>query len=288
MDKRTQELNNALGDPNEKDDEMENESPDNEEEKDEEEKEDEGEKDDEESEEEEGGDDDKGKKDDEEEDEEEDEEDKDKPKIKNPSRWHGTSREDVIREIEAMEGKKGKGEGDDKDKKKEKETDKKKTRVGKIEIPSNEELSKMTPAQFAEWVLKHIQSQVDSTVQERSAVQQSVAQEIREAKKDHPLLKTNAEYRELVLALIDNAAQKGVHMPLKEACAKVDAFSGTAKGETTTTEKERTRLKKAKAVVERGGGSSASPDDGKGAETKRLESVFGTGGSKSPLGGLGV
>ena len=280
MDKRTQELNNALGDPNEKDDEMENESPDDEEEKDEEGEESEDEDDEEE------GDDKKDKKDDEEEedDEEEGEDDKDKPKIKNPERWHGKSREDVIREIESMEGKKGKGEGDDK----KKETDKKKTKVGKIEIPSNEELSKMSPAQFAEWVLKHIQSQVDSTVQERSAVQQSVAQEIREAKKDHPLLKTNAEYRELVLALIDNAAQKGVHMPLKEACAKVDAFSGTAKGETTTTEKERTRLKKAKAVVERGGGSSASPDDGKGAETKRLESVFGTGGSKSPLGGLGV
>jgi len=282
MDKRTQELNSALGDPNEKDDEMENESPDDEEEKDEEGEESEDEDDEEE------GDDKKDKKDDEEEedDEEEGEDDKDKPKIKNPERWHGKSREDVIREIESMEGKKGKGEGDDK--KKEKETDKKKTKVGKIEIPSNEELSKMSPAQFAEWVIKHIQSQVDSTVQERSAVQQSVAQEIREAKKDHPLLKTNAEYRELVLALIDNAAQKGVHMPLKEACAKVDAFSGTAKGETTTTEKERTRLKKAKAVVERGGGSSASPDDGKGAETKRLESVFGTGGSKSPLGGLGV
>ena len=279
MDKRTQELNNALGDPNEKDDEMENELPDDEEEKGEEEKDEEGEEDEDEVEEEEG-DDKKDKKDE----EEEDDEEEDKPKIKNPERWHGKSREDVIREIESMEGKKGKGEGDDK----KKETDKKKTEVGKIEIPSNEELSKMSPAQFAEWVLKHIQSQVDSTVQERSAVQQSVAQEIREAKKDHPLLKTNAEYRELVLALIDNAAQKGVHMPLKEACAKVDAFSGTAKGETTTTDKERTRLKKAKAVVERGGGSSASPDDGKGAETKRLENVFGTGGSKSPLGGLGV
>lgn len=282
MDKRTQELNNALGDPNENDEEMENESADDEE-KDEEEKEEEGEEDEDETEEEEEGADDEDKKDD---DEEEGEEDKDKPKIKNPERWHGKSREDVIREIEAIENKKGKGEGDDK--KKDKETDKKKTKVGKIEIPSNEELSKMSPAQFVEWVLKHIQSQVDTTVQERSAVQQSVSQEIREAKKDHPLLKTSAEYRELVLALIDNAAQKGVHMPLKEACAKVDAFSGTAKGETTTTDKERTRLKKAKAVVERGGGSSASPDDGKGAETKRLESVFGTGGSKSPLGGLGV
>jgi len=283
MDKRTQELNNALGDPNENDDEMENELPDDEEENDEEEEQEEEDGDD--NDEEEGDDEEKGEKDGEEDDEEEgDGGEEGKPKIKNPARWHGKSREDVIREIEALESKKG-AKGTEV---KKKEADKKKGKAGDIEIPSNEELSKMSPADFVAWVLKHIQSQVDSTVQERTAVQQSVSQEIREAKKDHPLLKTSAEYRELVLALIDNAAQKGVHMPLKEACAKVDAFSGTAKGETTTTEKERTRLKKAKAVVERGGGSSASPDEGKGAETKRLESVFGTGGSKSPLGGLGV
>lgn len=283
MDKRTQELNSALGDPNENDDEMENELPDDEEEKDDEEEEegdeaeDDEEKEEEESEEDEGED---GKKK-----EEGKDGDKDKPKIKDPARWHGKSREDVIREIEASEAKKEtkKEEGG-----KKKETGKKKDKEDDIEIPSNEELAKMSPKEFVQWVLKHISSKVDSTVQERSAVQQSVATEIREAKKDHPLLKTSAEYRELVLALIDNAAQKGVHMPLKEACAKVDAFSGTAKGDTDTTEKERTRLKKAKAVVERGGGSSASPDEGKGGEAKRLESVFGTGGSKSPLGGLGV
>ena len=282
MDKRTQELNSALGDPNENDDEMENELPDDEEEKDDEEEEegdetedDEKEEDAEEEDEEEGK-----KKDDEGKDDE-----KDKPKIKDPARWHGKSREDVIREIESIESKKETKKEDDG---KKKETGKKKDKEDDIEIPSNEELAKMSPKEFVQWVLKHISSKVDTTVQERTAVQQSVAQEIREAKKDHPLLKTSAEYRELVLALIDNAAQKGVHMPLKEACAKVDAFSGTAKGETTTTEKERTRLKKAKAVVERGGGSSASPDEGKGGEAKRLESVFGTGGSKSPLGGLGI
>ena len=282
MDKRTQELNSALGDPNENDDEMENELPDDEEEKDDEEEEegdetedDEKEEDAEEEDEEEGE-----KKDDEGKDDE-----KDKPKIKDPARWHGKSREDVIREIESIESKKETKKEDDG---KKKETGKKKDKEDDIEIPSNEELAKMSPKEFVQWVLKHISSKVDTTVQERTAVQQSVAQEIREAKKDHPLLKTSAEYRELVLALIDNAAQKGVHMPLKEACAKVDAFSGTAKGETTTTEKERTRLKKAKAVVERGGGSSASPDEGKGGEAKRLESVFGTGGSKSPLGGLGI
>ncbi len=275
MDKRTQELNSALSDPNENDDEMENELPDDEEEKEDEkdEKGDEEESDDKKDDE---GEEDKKKDDDK---EENDDDEKDKPKIKNPDRWHGKSREDVIREIESIEGKK----------ETKKETgDKKKDKEENADIPSNEELAKMSPKEFVQWVLKHISSKVDTTVQERTAVQQSVAQEIREAKKEHPLLKTSAEYRELVLALIDNAAQKGVHMPLKEACAKVDAFSGTGKGETTTTEKERTRLKKAKAVVERGGGSSTSPDEDKGAEAKRLETVFGTGGSKSPLGGLGV
>jgi len=282
MDKRTQELNSALGDPNENDDEMENELPDDEEEKDEEEKEEGDEtEDDEEEEEAEEEDDEEGKK----KDDEDKDDEKDKPKIKDPSRWHGKSREDVIREIESIESKK---ETKKEDEGKKKETGKKKDKEDDIDIPSNEELAKMSPKEFVQWVLKHISSKVDTTVQERTAVQQSVAQEIREAKKDHPLLKSSAEYRELVLALIDNAAQKGVHMPLKDACAKVDAFSGTAKGETTTTEKERTRLKKAKAVVERGGGSSASPDEGKGGEAKRLESVFATGGSKSPLGGLGV
>lgn len=282
MDKRTQELNSALGDPNENDDEMENELPDDEEEKDDE-KEEEGDEteDDEKEEDAEEEDEEEGKK----KDDEGKDDEKDKPKIKDPARWHGKSREDVIREIESIESKKETKKEDDG---KKKETDKKKDKEDDIEIPSNEELAKMSPKEFVQWVLKHISSKVDTTVQERTAVQQSVAQEIREAKKDHPLLKTSAEYRELVLALIDNAAQKGVHMPLKEACAKVDAFSGTAKGETTTTEKERTRLKKAKAVVERGGGSSASPDEGKGGEAKRLESVFGTGGSKSPLGGLGI
>lgn len=278
MDTRTQELNNALGDPNEEE-EIEDESQEEEEEKEDDEEE-------EQPEEEETEEDDEGDHNDEEA-EEDEEEDDTKSKIKDPARWHGKSREDVIREIESIEANKGKEK--DGQKTKTKTTVKKKTEEGEIEIPSDEELSKMSPSQFVSWMWKHIQSQVTSTVQERAVVQQSVTQEIREAKKDHPLLKTSPEYRELVLALIDNAAQKGVNMPLNEACEKVDAFSGTVKGDTTTTEKEKTRMKKAKTAVERGGGSSASPDEGsKGAEKKRLESVFGTGGSKSPLGGLGV
>ena len=274
MDTRTEELSNALNEHSEDEEETVEDDESQEEEDTEEKETDDGEEDTETED-----------AEDEEKDTEEDEDDDEKQRIKDPERWHGKSREDVIREIEALEKEDNKGK-ESKTKKK-KET-KKEDADTDIELPSDEELGKMTPRQFVAWVTKQIQSQVYSSVQERTKVQQSVTQEIRDAQKEHPLLKSSSEYRELVLALIDNAAQKGVQMPLKDACEKVDAFSGTDKGETTTTNKEKTRMKKAKAAVERGGGSSKSPDDGKGAEEKRLESVFGTGQSKSPLGGLGV
>jgi hypothetical protein len=115
-----------------------------------------------------------------------------------------------------------------------------------------------------------------------------VTQEIRDTQKDHPLLKTSSEYRELVLSLIDTASQKGTIMSLKEACEKVDGFVGKDKGETKVTDTEKIRLKKAKAQVERGAGAPTSHGEDKGAEERRLEQIFGTSGSKSPLGGLGV
>ncbi len=156
------------------------------------------------------------------------------------------------------------------------------------EIPADEELAKMTPKGFAEWMIKTVGKMVEKTYDTRSKVKDAVATEIREVQKDHPLLKTNQEYRELILALIDTAAQKGTVMPLKEACAKVDTMIGTARGGNKITEEDKARLKKAKAQVERGAGAPASPGEEKGAEQQRLESIFGTGRSKSPFGGLGV
>jgi hypothetical protein len=129
---------------------------------------------------------------------------------------------------------------------------------------------------------------VGKTYDEKTKLRDSVAQEIRGAQKDHPLLKTSPEYRELVLSLIENASQKGKVLSLKEACAKVDGFAGTVKGDSKISEAEKTRLKKAKAQVERGAGAPTSPGEDKGAEEKRLEQVFGTSRFKGPLGGLGV
>lgn len=220
-------------------------------------------------------------------DEEETEEDAGGEASKQKDKWHGKSREEVIRMYEELEKKppaKAKAKP-----KPAKADEGKKEHEDEISVPSNEELAKMTPQQFAQWMVTAVKNIVGKTYDTRTRMRDSAAQEIQEAKKDHPLLKTSPEYRELVLSLIDAASQKGVVMPLKEACAKVDGFAGKVKGDTKISDTEKTRLKKAKAQVERGAGAPTSPGEGeKGADQKRLESIFGTSGSKSPLGGLGV
>lgn len=217
----------------------------------------------------------------------EDEEDE-KDESKKKDKWHGKSREEVIRMYEEMENKKI-TELKIPDIKTEKKDDEKKSgSQDEIEVPSDEELAKMTPKQFAQWMVSTVKNLVSETYDTKTQMRDSVRQEIREAQKDHPLLKTSPEYRELVLSLIDTASQKGTVISLNDACAKVDEFVGTVKGDTKVTETEKIRLKKAKAQVERGAGAPTSHGEDKGAEERRLEQIFGTSGSKSPLGGLGV
>lgn len=223
------------------------------------------------------------------EDEAEAEKDKEEDeKSEKKDKWHGKSREEVIRMYEDLENKKPE-KIKTADAGNEKKDDEKKTDAGEgVEVPSDEELAKMTPKQFAEWMVSTVKNIVSDTYDSRSQMRDSVTQEIRDAKKDHPLLKTSSEYRELVLSLIDTASRKGAVISLKDACAKVDEFVGKVKGDTKVTDTEKIRLKKAKAQVERGAGAPTSHGEEKGAEERRLEQIFGTSGSKSPLGGLGV
>lgn len=215
-----------------------------------------------------------------------------KTKTEKQDRWHGKSREEVIKSFEELEkqveeSKNKKPEPEEKQEEPEKQ--KQKTTSHELEIPSDEDLAKMTPKGFAEWMINTVGKMVEKTYDQRGKVKEAVSAEIREVQKDHPLLKTNQEYREMILALIDAAAQKGTVMPLKEACLKVDAMIGRVKGDDNKiTDEDKARLKKAKAQVERGAGAPALPGEEKGAEQKRLETIFGTGRSKSPFGGLGV
>ena len=222
------------------------------------------------------------------EDEEETEKDKEEDETKKKDKWHGKSREEVIKMYEDLENKKPTETKTVGTKVQKKDDSDKKDSGSDIEVPSDEDLAKMTPKQFAEWMVSTVKNIVSDTYDTRSQMRDSVTQEIRDAKKDHPLLKTSSEYRELVLSLIDTASRKGTVISLKDACAKVDEFVGKVKGDTKVTDVEKIRLKKAKAQVERGAGAPTSHGEDKGAEERRLEQIFGTSGSKSPLGGLGV
>jgi len=233
-----------------------------------------------------------------EEDEGQDEGEKEKEELDKETikKFDKKSREDVMREFQKQEKKikdletkaKEKEEGDEEDEGKEKKKKGEEKETEEIKVPTDEELKKMTPKDFAKWVLAEVEKRVGKTYEERTSARDAAAREIKETQKDHPLLKTSSEYRELVLALIDTAAQKGKAIPLKEACEKIDAFIGKQKGDKGVSEEEKARLKKAKAQVESGKGAPPTPEEEKTAEQKRVEGIFGAGKSDSPLGGLGV
>lgn len=154
-------------------------------------------------------------------------------------------------------------------------------------VPTPEELQKMTPSDFAKWVLARIDEGVKRTIESQSKVTGAVKKEIAEAKKEHNL--KDPDYRKMVLAIIEAGSAKGTVMPLKDACKQVDAFLGkhAGKPDEKITDEEKSRLKKAKAQVESGAGAPTKPD-GSDAETKRIQKALGGSGQKSPLGGLGV
>jgi len=220
---------------------------------------------------------------------------KDKGKDKeNKDRWNGKSREEVIKEYETLESRVAALENKDPDKKDDAESGKPKDDGEKLDLPTAEELQKMTPSDFAKWVISRIDEGVKKTIDVQEKIRESVRKEIAEAKKEHPL--QDPDYRKMVQTIMDAASAKGTTVSLKEACVQVDAFLGKhkAKDDADTkdeseelSDEEKSRLKKAKAQVESGAGAPTQPD-GSDAETKRIQKALAGSGSKSPLGGLGI
>jgi len=206
--------------------------------------------------------------------------------------FKGKSREEVIKALQDERKKnadlaKGKGkDGEEDDEGKDKGKDKEE----EVVIPSPEELQKMSPSDFAKWVLTRIDEGVKKTIESQSKVRDAVRKEITDAKKEHNL--GDPDYRKMVLTIIEAASAKGTVMPLKDACKQVDAFLGKHKGKTEgdseqLSDEEKSRLKKAKAQVESGAGAPTQSESSD-AETKRIQKALGGSGSKSPLGGLGI
>ena len=223
-----------------------------------------------------------------------DSKDKDKDKD-SKDRWNGKSREEVIKEYETLESRVDALENKGSDKKDQPEDGKTKDKDEEnLNLPSADELQKMTPSDFAKWVISRIDDGVKKTIETQEKIRESVREEIAEAKKEHPL--QDPDYRKMVQTIMDAASAKGTTVSLKEACVQVDAFLGKHKakdeaenndGSEELSDEEKSRLKKAKAQVESGAGAPTQPD-GSDAETKRIQKALAGSGSKSPLGGLGI
>ena len=186
-----------------------------------------------------------------------------------PDKFKGKSAEEIAKsytELEGMIDKKAQEKAEEiakqkKEKEGEEEEEEPEETKPEKEPPMKDgkiDYASMTPEQFAQWVDRRIELKAEAKAREiisdSRKIRTAVQTEIKEAQTDHPLLKTNADYRELALAIIEAAASKGKTIRLKEACEKVDALVGKKK---EIGEEEEEKLKKAKAEVETGGRSSA-------------------------------
>jgi hypothetical protein len=214
-----------------------------------------------------------------------------------PDKFKGKSPEEIAKSYAELEGmidkkaeekarelakKKEEGEFEEEEKEEKEFEETPPMKGGKIDFAS------MTPEGFAKWLLKEVDKRAEEKAKkiysDSSKVRGAVREEIREAQKGHPLLKTSGEYRELVLAIIESAASKGKTIKLDEACTKVDALIGGGKKEPGEEEKE--KLKKARAQVETGAG--AAPGAGEETDEEKIKEGMLKGQKTGELGGLGI
>jgi adenine-specific DNA methylase len=145
----------------------------------------------------------------------------------------------------------------------------------------------MDAKQFAEWLVGVTDGRAETRAREiyttASTVQQAVRTEIEEATTQFPLLKSNKEFRDLTLAVIESDASRGKVTPIIEASKKVSAMMTAQKQTETQTKNDKTR--KRTAVEAPKGGANDAPD----TDAQRvLNSLKKSGGAGNPMGGLGI
>ncbi len=224
--------------------------------------------------------------------------------FKMPDKFKDKSPEEIAKsygELEKMIEKKATARALEIVEEKKKEEEGKPKKPEKPEKPKEEEKvdwskvdwDKMTPKKFAEAVDKRIEEKAAEKAEEiskriysdSSKARDAVKSDIIEAQKDHPLLKTSAEYRELALSLIVAASSSGKEITLKEACTKVDKLVGEKKGAEEISKDQEKKIKAANAEVETEGGAPAG--GGKDTEAEKIKKrMLEEGGSAGDLGGL--
>jgi len=154
---------------------------------------------------------------------------------------------------------------------------------------TEEELSKMTPGEFARWADKRIAERATQIAQDivnkSNQTREKVRGEIKAAQEAHPHLKTNSAYREMVLDKIEAAQARGKDLSLKEACKAVDKAMDIKPGDGKKDVEEKTK-KKPRTQVEKTDGVDDQPNATE--EDKVREGMLKAGQSTDVLGGLGI
>ena len=227
---------------------------------------------------------------DEEEDDGEDEEEEDDEEI--PEKFRGKSVKEVIKSYQALEKLMGQRTLTKQERKDLKELGFDRKDVDGMEkmkkIVEGTDFTKMTPQEFATWLLEQTNQQAEERArqiyQNASTVQQAVKTEIGEATSKYPLLKSNKEFRELTLSVIEADAAQGKMTPIIEAAGRVAKLMGAK--EKDDKKKTTKKLRKRTAVENKGSGAGGKQ---KTDDQKVLEGIMGTGDKGSnPMGGLGI
>ena len=150
---------------------------------------------------------------------------------------------------------------------------------------TDEEIKKMTPKQFVQHMRKltdqRAQKIVADTIARQNEVRTNIRREIKAATKDHPHLKTNQQYRSIVLDIIDARKARGETITLKKACEEADSALNIK-----PEDKPKVNTKKKRAQVETTDGPAGKKD--LDDEEKVKAGILGASQSTPGLGGLGV
>lgn len=208
-----------------------------------------------------------------------------------PDKFKGKSKAEIVQsyqELEKLIGQRTLTQSERKDLKKE--------GLGRKDLENMQDMqkliegtdfTKMTAPQFAQWLVeltdKRAEERARDIYQKASTVQQAVRTEIDDATTKFPLLKSNPEFRDLVLAVIEADAGQGKVTPITEACKKVTALIG-AQEQVKTKQKNETDRKR--TAVESTPSGAGEPKDT--AEEKVRKGLLGAKNTGSPLGGLGI
>ena len=222
-------------------------------------------------------------------DDDDDDEDDDKDI---PEKFKGKSKSEIIKSYGELEKSLGKRTIDKEERKDLKDAGITRKDLGDMEdiaeLIKKQDFSKMDVESFAKTLLemtdKRSDQRANAIYTQNRNVRDAVKTEVGEAQDKFPLLKSNPEFRELVLTVIEANAGKGKRTSLMEASKKISAIF---KIEEEVEKKE--KKPRPKVQIEKTAGAGGGKKDTE--EQKVLNGILNAGGGKrtgSPLGGLGI